>query len=379
MRTCLLIAACGLIACTTTDQQDCKPTASKSGCDPGEKCAVALDGRPTCYADDSAGSAEGDLCGAPDACASGLGCVETFGLSRCLRFCDPDLAGGSSDPCSTSAGDDPYNRVARCVARIPSQTQIGLCVPPCDLATGGGCREKDAVVCLLPLGVPYAMCGRTLGQGAAESGGACGATRPCASGVCQRRGNGAVCRDAVNGACPSGSREVVVPDSADPLASDEPYRVCEPCAVLGKLGERWNQVCFTIAAGVSDAAASCSADAAGLLRVDTVDDTTELLAQLDALGDKPWFDGVNDSLGPDESGFWTRAVRTGAGDWIWFGSEDPVDPGLWAPGEPSAGTQGALLGLDGRLRAVTAEALGFPMCTLGPSARAIVDLGGGGG
>ena len=382
VRCCLLIAAAGLLACSTTQQQNCNPTSTKSDCDPGEKCAVAVNGRPTCYADDGGGTAEGESCAAADECAVGLGCVETFGVSRCLRFCDPDEAGGADDPCYATAGDDRINSLARCVARLPSQTQIGICVPPCDLANGDGCPAKDAVRCLLPLGVPYAMCGRVLGQGTAGAGEACGATRPCGTGVCMRRGNGAVCRESAS-SCSSGSRSVVVPDSTDPLADAE-YQVCEPCAVLGQLGERWNQVCFMLAAGVTDAASLCSGDAAGLLRIESTEDAAKLLEQYRAVGETPWFDGIGESLEPGEVvsgtpiGFWTRAVRDDAGDWIWFGSEDPVDDALWADNEPSVDGVGAQFGIDGRLTAVAADALGFPMCTLGPSARAIVDLGGAG-
>jgi len=362
VRAVLTIAAV-LSACGTTEEQPCRPTNTKSRCDPGQKCTIDADGKPVCLDDDGAGRVEGEVGSGPEVCAAKLGCAETFGVSRCLRFCDPDLVDGDHDPCFDTAGPDRLNQAARCVARIPSQS-FGVCVPPCELATGEGCPEGDADVrCMLPLGVPYAICGRTPGSRTAEAGQACGATLPCESGVCLRRGNGAVCREApAEGRCGGGERSEEVPDSTDPLTA-APYAVCAPCAVLGQVGARWNQVCFTLAAGASDAARACRDDGAGLLRLDSVEEADEVIAQLAAVGETPWFDATDDPLGPDENGFWTSASRTESG-WVWSGGTDPVDPALWVEGEPPTTGEAALLGVDGRLR-LAVDGQGFPMCSLG--------------
>lgn len=365
-----------LSACGTTDQQECNPTAVKTRCDPGQKCAVDAGARPRCYADDGGGTAEGEACETPDECARGMGCIDVFGVSRCARFCDPDDIDGSSDPCTAGAADDRFSEGARCVARLPSQTAIGICVPPCELGTNAGCPAADGVRCLLPLGVPYAICGTTPGKRTVAAGAACGATAPCDIGVCLRRGNGAVCREAAPAeGCGDGELTEQVPDSSDPLASNAPYEVCAPCAVLGKVGERWNQVCFTLGATAAGAAGACLADDAGLLRVDTAADAQQVVEQLATVRQTPWWDPSGDPLGPDEVGFWTRARRTAAG-WVWHGSEDPVDPALWADGTPPATGDSAVLRLDGALH-LPRQGGAFPMCSLGAAARASVDLGMG--
>ncbi len=99
------------------------------------------------------GLGSGALCGGPDECAPGLGCVETFGVAWCLAFCDPEA---DNDPCA----DDESRFKGECSVRLPAQSDIGLCLPTCDLAAGTGCPERDDVACRLPFGVPYAVCTR---------------------------------------------------------------------------------------------------------------------------------------------------------------------------------------------------------------------------
>ncbi len=356
----LLLCACG----TTSQDEECSPLSRN--CAPGEKCAVDEEGTPRCYPSREGEAEEGEQCTEPSGCGPGLGCVDSFGVTACLRFCDPDR----EDACAIGATPgDTFSERAECIAVVGNG--VGVCVRPCDLATGAGCAadpdpEAGPVRCVLPFGVPYAVCSRFPPDSEGrlpKSGAACGATAPCFEGVCVRRGEGAVCRAAAESGCADGERAFDLASSADPLAGGAPYLLCEPCALLGDVGGRWQTTCFTLQPDAVEAAQACARDDAALLRFATPEEGAEIAALAGALDPGLFTDGMPDSLGPDETGLWTAAVRTEDG-WRWGEGGEPVADALFEGGAPPAGAEQAVLRLDGKLYGAGESGGAFPACTL---------------
>ena len=116
-------------------------------------------------------------------CAAGLGCVMEHGVSRCLRFCNPELA-VSDDDCR--ARDNPLEMMldnlifppySSCRIVIDGRPEVGLCGLPCRLgesASTNGCPEGTG--CDLPIGAVEARC---MPFGSRKEGESCGVNCPC--------------------------------------------------------------------------------------------------------------------------------------------------------------------------------------------------------
>ena len=172
MRLILWVLSLSLAGCFDNgSDRKCEPV-DNQGCKAAERCAVASDGTPSCFP--MGNLTEGEACDAPDACRAGLGCVQMFGVSRCLRFCAPSL-----DPDESACGDDEtsvlrFSGQAQCVAGLPDRTDIGLCVVPCVFDPS----ELDLTCpsCGLVSGLPFLTC---ISAGPAKMGEPCGPSAQC--------------------------------------------------------------------------------------------------------------------------------------------------------------------------------------------------------
>lgn len=340
----LLLAACG----EGSTSRECEPV-DGTGCRAGRHCAVDATGRPRCLPPGQA--AEGELCDAPEACGEGLGCVRVFGVPRCVRFCRP-VPANRPDPCAAAQPAAP----GRCLAALPVNDDIGVCVPACHPA-------EVAVEC--PGGLTCALSPQ-VGQGVCATPGEvpldapCGPSARCAVGlVCTARDDAHVCRRSadVDGACDDPLRPEPIPDLRDPVR-DRDYSACVPCAALGRFplggGPSTHLACY--AAEDREAAAErCATEqtAAGggeLARLTGLDAATQTAAVAASTG----------LVLPEDALLWTAAERTGEG-WRWPDGA-PVTGLEWA--SMDGGDCAALEAATGRLRAVDCGAPAHALCQL---------------
>lgn len=375
----------------------CEP-ASNTGCEAGRACAVDEAGTPRCYALTVA-LPEGAACDGPGVCAAGLGCVNLFGVSRCLRFCDTqdpyeaacaeqlspvealsfparededgdgilnfrdncpstinrsqadadgDGEGDACDPCPKSLRvlkdgrhevcRHPFSDQARCLARLPDRADIGLCLLPC---APGGDDCPEGMSCRLFNGLEYATCGPAFIDGA-QTGEACGPAKPCAQGLaCVAFGPDHLCRALRGPLCPLGTLRAAVPNAWDPL-TQSPYYFCEPCQPLGPLEGAWWQVCAT---RLRADAAACDGPRQAPMHVASRRAAETASARL-----------------PPDARLWTSARRTGVDAWRWADGQ-AVSAADWAEGEPTTAGACAALSVEG-LHAVDCAAIVWPLCGL---------------
>ncbi|MCA9537882.1 MAG: hypothetical protein KC620_03275 [Myxococcales bacterium] len=400
---------------SSTDAQVCDPKTGR-GCRVGRTCAVDADGIPVCVAPGPA--REGDLCSPPSStpgglidptrqCGPRLGCLQLFGVSRCMRFCDP-LETEDRDTCQPDPADPidlgpndirhPRFAEATCAAVLPGRADIGVCVLPCELFPGydadclaalpdAACGNPDGCTCRAarraclndrspdcPPGstctvqptLDHAVC-TVPGQAALEA--ACSPSAPCQGNlVCHPRGEGGICLPpaASAPACACDERPVAVPDAFDPIEGGV-YSLCSRCQVIGRLGDpaRWYEFCpdgvdFVEALQVCSARAGCLVDLAGADAAAQVELARKLSERAQALtGGQP--------LRP-----WVRAVRSDAG-WLWPNG-DRVADALWTDGVPPEIGRCARFDAGGRLTATTCVGSGSTVCVFGDARAAACEV-----
>ncbi len=345
-------------------RQDCPKTA--------EACTVDLEGFTQCITDPGEVGQEGDLCGVPEDCSKGLGCIRVFGLPRCLRFCAPADEGDLTEPCASDPGTHPYSAHARCIAVIRSGAEVGACVLPCQPATGGdsGCpaNEETPVGCGLPPGSDFAVCGAA---GEALPGQPCGTTASCApGGLCTRRAEGFVCREAASTerSCEAQTLFELVDGAADPLDTNaDPYGVCSPCKLLGNFGGRWVEVCLGLGSALNAQLICAGEDGEVSDLVDA--DVDALATAAKALFDEQvgyeavvQLPGGGETVIKGEVYLWTSLTRS-VTTWSWpDGTVVANDDARW--GEPLSRGSCALLDLEGRLRRASCDTRARALCSL---------------
>jgi hypothetical protein len=340
--------------------QRCSPQTDR-GCEVDETCTVDATGTPICVARGAGLAGEGSGCvpwcvdddeeqgddcmpqpqGTGSAselqsCADGLGCVSLYGVSRCLRFCDPSLTlsiDACHDPERYVVEPSPDHQVSACQGVLAGRTDIGVCTLPCRLYSGEDeCPTGSS--CGLPVGAPHAVCrpygDRTEGVG-------CGVSCACEAGlICSSYLNGAVCRvpTSSNGSCPASSTPALISGVVDPLGGVEdhaPYRICTPCLETGR------QDASGVALTACVDSTACAADGSPA-SLEGLDIPSIALAALGRIPDSVVFISVGVEL------------RDGEG-WVWTASGNAVANELWADGTSPASGQCAVLGADGLLRA----------------------------
>ena len=166
-------------------------------------------------------------------CAAGLGCISYQGVSRCLKFCDPD---GNSTECSQRS-EHPLGAFAHCGIILDDRPDIGLCSLPCHLSKPEESTCPEGSQCRLLSGAAVAHCGQVGTQGLNAG---CGPACQCAPGlVCVRDSFGQSCRQATDAesACGEDTFLTALPGTQDPtidpdLAQSSPYLACMPCRVI---------------------------------------------------------------------------------------------------------------------------------------------------
>lgn len=356
----LVVLALAVVGCgEASTERECEPV-SGDGCPSALECAVDPEGRPRCVTPGD--GAEGDLCDDPAACAAGLGCVEVLGVARCVRFCAPGSA-DDPEPCArdqrgVGVARHPLSESARCVAALPVNDDIGVCLLPCHPATPVvDCPE--GLTCGLSVVAGQGVC---TSAGPASRGQSCGPDAACDVGlVCVPRGAEQVCRVPadLDGGCPDGTRATRVAEVRDPVR-DADYAACEPCSVVGRfpIGEAKRRdpedrrgvvhsVCHALV-DADTAATRCSDEEGELARLIAVTSSTAA-----AIGASTGLHVQEDAL------LWT-ALRREDGRWLW-----PDRSELAGLSNPTGdGDCAALERGSGRLRALPCDAEAHPLCQL---------------
>jgi hypothetical protein len=306
-----VVAGLALAACAAGDHgRDCEPVRDQ-GCHGGEHCVVDAEGVPRCV---EPGIVEtGDVCASWDDCRDpGVGCVDLYGVARCLPFCGPDLA----DPDARCAWGEPKPALGRCQALLPDRPDIGVCVYHCNPALPlftPGDPALDAAsrldlcpstaTCALPVDLDHAVCSGDVGP-AGDEPRPCGPDAPCPAGrLCAPYGAGARCRavpDHESRACTdSDERPVALTD--DPGQSeDDQLKVCLPCRVLARdAADRSFSLCYALESREAAAARCAREGGTAATRADLGDDRLDAVLQLapaDGLGGPAWL-GTDDCAG----------------------------------------------------------------------------------
>ncbi|MFN3198146.1 MAG: hypothetical protein ACE366_06980 [Bradymonadia bacterium] len=107
-------------------------------CEAEQFCTVDGDGVPYCAdlpdagVDGDRGDPAGTACTDSSTCREGQGCIELYGVSRCLPFCTPGDADDSQCTVCEGVGDLEVCRGGgSCQAVLPDRPDIGACVLPC--------------------------------------------------------------------------------------------------------------------------------------------------------------------------------------------------------------------------------------------------------
>ena len=338
----VLIFCMGIpVGCDTdSSEQRCTPQ-TQSGCRRGETCTVDVEGTPLCMPNNAGAAPEGASCLAPNApsestphdpalrCAPGLGCISYLGVSRCLRFCDPELTGASDGCRSANASDDlahPLSEFGQCGVTLYDRPEIGACVIPCRFGKDAESTCPLDTQCSLGLGSTLATC-RPLGTGTV--GDSCGGQCTCGPDLqCVATTHGGVCREKMDegGQCAEGEDAYAILGSVDPISpiEDTPYRICSGCRDLGIQGLSY---CTSPAACTTDHGVLASFDGAGGDVFAAVNSQNEMISAI----------GVGAILNADMV-------------WVWQDSSAPIEPSYWADGEPQGDAMCIVLGSDGKLR-----------------------------
>ena len=341
-----------LVACGEPSQsRRCEP-AEGSGCTGEESCKVDATGRPICSRDGEV--SEGGLCELPEDCAEGLGCLRLFGLPRCLRFCHTELdpveaCRESFDEASTGElgeVDDLcpgalaleldgapvcrhlFSEHARCIAQLPDRPDIGICAFPCDPSIEQpGCPKGSR--CDLAIEAEMAVCQPDSESGAREEE-PCGPAQPCQTGLlCLPFGPDQRClRPALEQRC-SSTELRTLGLARDPIHGGR-YSVCLRCLPIGPFQERWFRLCpepQILSEGCSQPIHFSREEVERII--------------IAALKLKP---------GVDRFAVGVQAQLDG---WRWPDGS-PLDPRLWAEGQPTYGAC-ALLDDKGRLHSAACD------------------------
>ena len=369
----LAVYLIGLMACTGEDNQRCDPIRG-TGCPSGLYCSLSLAGVPTCVPVDVTAAQEGERCQSHDAtrleselewpvCGPALACVSEQGISRCLRFCNPENS-TIDDDCpidqpTTIAVDGEearlnYASYSTCRLTPVGRPGLGLCGLPCRLglfAEAAGCPAETR--CGLPIAAPTATC---MLNGVRNEGQECGPACPCREPlVCVPDQRGAACRSVqrTDNTCPDELIALDIPNTADPLppydgdsttGTGSPYVACVPCRDLGMGGPT---VCPSFE--------GCADDGGGPAELDEADLVAVVVGiQLVGFGD-------------------VRAVmdvqQDDSGAWRWKTSQNQVEPGLWVGGQPPSEATCIVATADGL---VASDECGGPMICM-PQARPVCD------
>ncbi|MEE2787540.1 MAG: hypothetical protein VX589_09390 [Myxococcota bacterium] len=370
-----LTFAC-LLACDANDRQRCDPI-KNTGCESGLTCTLTHAGTPTCLAVSADAAGEGTRCRAPDGpddaesmalpeCGRGLACVAEQGISRCLRFCNPeqtivddDCAIDQPTMVQVEDGATSLNYAAYSTCRLSpiDRPEIGLCGLPCRLglfADAAGC--PDGTRCGLPVSAATATC---MLNGTRRIGQSCGTVCPCVEpNVCVLDQRGAACRvvQRTDGTCAEGLFAVEIPDTVDPLppydgssttGTGAPYVACVPCVPLGVGSYR---ACSSFEACADDFGVPAVVDEIDVSRL-------AIAARLMAYGDASLVVGIE---------------QDASGKWVWTQDQTTMTESLWASGRPPESAGCIVISSDG-LRG-TDECGGPVICT--PKERPPCDGGG---
>lgn len=229
-----LIACGSLIAalegCTKGSlARECEPSA-QVGCRAGERCALSEEGIPSCLPVNPDGLQEGAHCQLSEDCADGLGCLSLFGVQQCARFCPLDQSQASADQQCVRGSS-----FARCLAALPSRTDIGVCLTPCDPFSRGlellSCDPAQGVTCGVNVDLSFLVC---LPEGPRAELERCDPSARCAHGLlCLQEGSEQRCLKplAFGERCADNQLKRPVFGRYDPL-SEEAISACWPSVSL---------------------------------------------------------------------------------------------------------------------------------------------------
>ena len=358
----------------------CDPTQARGGCSVGQKCALNPEGSPSCFPEEEEERGYGDICEHEAQCAPSLSCVRVARLSRCLPICKLNREDRDQDCLRTTTVGEPIagSEYARCVARIPQQDDLGLCVPPCRPWEPGDCAlagaEGRRVACALEPLLPYTVCARS---GDALENTPCGAAERCEEGLsCVMDGGIHRCVELYpeSASCPPGTAGVMTLTESDPWSTDanrsEAYQSCWPCVSLPRLSLTLPpyRACLSPARAPSLCSESepCSCASWGghplSLEAPLDDRVLTQLRERFGLGASLWTSAVMvPAEGAEEAG---GEAAEALEAWRWA-SGAPVDPELWTEGEPREGRCAGLSLRSGLLQARGCEEPLFTLCFLG--------------
>lgn len=207
--------------------RECEPS-DQVGCLDGQRCTLNDTGSPVCLPSNPLGYKEGAHCEKSEECRDGLGCLTLFGVPQCARFCALDQK--TTDANAQCATNHPY---AQCLMALPSRTDIGVCLNPCDPFARGSelllCDQDQGHVCGVYFDVPFLTCQL---EGAQSLWTPCSAVNLCREGLlCLQEGNEQRCVPplAPGDSCPLGLLERPALGLYDPLTG-------------GKISACWSSV-----------------------------------------------------------------------------------------------------------------------------------------
>ena len=242
-------------SCSTSNRQRvCNPldlTDSASRCARDERCTVGARFTPLCAFVLEDGLTIGQACEDPSECAEGLGCIFSFGVSRCTPFCALNLSQEEADqmcaewPEETEAIEGTLSAEIiphqKCLLSHRSHPDIGACVAPCiPWATSvaeGACQQtvNEQTSCDFSLDLPFTVCRQAGDRG---EGAPCGVEARCQPGLsCAIDGGAQRCLPMLPemSDCPKASLLRLMSGYLDPLSTLR-YGAC--WSDIGVLGLR---------------------------------------------------------------------------------------------------------------------------------------------